>query len=769
MNRTMRHRLRVRPSRAPSLISVPRFVASSIWRVLKFGLVLVVFAAMLVGGIFGGMLVGYVSTAQPIAVADLTIRTETSYIYDTQGNVMAKLTGSQNVDRQVVSWDKIESTYLPAAFKAIEDERFDTHIGIDPRRIGSAILSFFSNAGTASHGGSTITQQTVKMITGKDQVSAQRKIQEWYNAIRLEKMLNKWQILELYMNLVPMSNSYVGVQSAAEAYFGKDVQDLTLPECAVLAAIPNLPAYYNPFTESGRRNVLRRQRIVLGKMYELGWITEAQYNDALNTEVHFKDPPAATTTASTQSYFVDYVIGQVKADLMTKRGLSADLALAAIYNYGYKIQTTMDPNVQAQIDASFHTESLFVTSESAVADFPERPQAGIVVLDTKTAQIRGMYGGFGDKSGNFVLDRAVDIARQPGSSIKPLDVYGPGIDMGKITAATMVEDKQVFLDNQNPNTPYPKNSYAGFYGFMTIRNAIKVSSNTVAAQVWLNFIGGNDSVQYLKNVGIDRVTEKYVSIALGGFNKGMSPLEMAGGYNTFANGGLYVKPVAYTTVTDADGNIILQNTVDYQQVYRPETAYIITKLLEEPLLGPDTAFGHGGTAASAGFIRNAKGEVISTAGKTGTTDNNRDKWFVGFTPYYTAAVWYGYDNRLKSIEVPAGDRSNAIRIWKDVMTRLHADLTPQSWYVPPGVVSARICIASGELATPACIAAGDFVITEYFLPGTVPTTYCTIHNPVVTPTPVVTPEPSPTVAPTLGPTPTPTVAPTPTVEATPTP
>ncbi len=774
----MRHRLRSRPSRSPTLLSVPKLFGRTFWRVLKIALMVLVLVGMLGGGVLGGMLLGYISTAQPIAVADLRIKTETSYIYDTQGSVMAKLTGTQNVDRQVVSWDQVSETWLPAAFKAIEDERFDTHIGIDPRRIGSAVLSFFTNAGTATHGGSTITQQTVKMITGKDQVSAQRKIQEWYNAIRLEKMLNKWEILELYMNLVPMSNNYVGVQSAARAYFGKDVKDLSLPECAILAGIPNLPAYYNPYTESGRRNVLRRERIVLGKMLELGWITKAQYDEALDVEVVFQDPPETTTALSTQSYFTDYVIQQVKNDLMERRGLSADLALTAIYNYGYRIQTTMDPAVQAQVDTVYNTRKNFVVDEKAVADLPESPQSGIVVLDNQTGQIRAMYGGYGPKTGNFVLNRATDIHRQPGSSIKPLDVYGPGIDLGRITAATVIEDKEVFLDNQNPNNPYPKNSYDGFYGMMTARNALKVSSNTAAAQFWLQYIGGNDSVAYLKSVGIDRVKERYVSIALGGFNKGMNPLEMAGGYLTFASGGLYMKPVAYTTVTDIDGNVILENTATYQQVYKAETAYIITKMLEEPLTGRNTAFQHSGTAYQYGFIKNAKKETIPTAGKTGTTDNNRDKWFVGYTPYYTAAVWFGYDNRLKTIEIPEKDRAGAVRIWFDVMTRIHADKAPQAWYVPPTVQTARICVASGQLATPNCEAAGSgsgtYVIKEYFLPGTVPTTYCEFHNPVATPTPDVTPEVTPDVTPDVTPvdTPTPTGAPaataTPTTGPTPT-
>jgi penicillin-binding protein 1A len=234
-------------------------------------------AGLLLGGLGGGMLVGYITTAQPLYIDQIKNTNETTHIVDQNKEDVAILTGTQNINREYVAFAAVEHTYINEAFMAIEDERFEEHIGIDPKRIGSAILSALANGGSATHGGSTITQQTVKMISGADQISAQRKIQEWFNAIELEKQKSKDEIMELYINLVPMGNSYVGIQSAAKAYFDKDAADLNLTECAFLAGVPNRPATYNPLTENGRRNALRRMRIVLSKMYELGMISESEY------------------------------------------------------------------------------------------------------------------------------------------------------------------------------------------------------------------------------------------------------------------------------------------------------------------------------------------------------------------------------------------------------------------------------------------------------------------------------------------------------------
>lgn len=735
-------RLRGRPSHSSINETVPQTIFVVLKQFFKVIIITMVILGLTLTGVGAGMMVGYVSTAKPLNIWQLKGKNETSYIYDSKGIVLAKLTGSQNIDREYIYYNDFSSTFIDEAFKAIEDERFDTHIGIDYKRIVGALLSFITTAGNPTSGGSTITQQTVKMISGANELSAQRKIQEWYNAIRLERQFKKWQIMELYVNLVPMGNSYIGIQSAAKAYFGKEASKLNLPECAFLAGVPNLPGRYNPLTESGRRNAFRRQRIVLGKMLDLGHISKKQYDEALATEIRFITKAVTNTSVIVNSYFVDYTIDQVKKDLMVVRGYSSSLALTTIYNYGCKIYTTMDSSIQSILDTSFKTESLFVTNKAKVADFPEHVQGGMAVIDPKSAQIKALAGGFGVKDANFVLNRAADIERQPGSTIKPIAVYAPSIDLGKITASTIIEDKPLYLNKETPNVQYPKNSYNSHLGAMTVRNGLKISSNTFAAQVWMR-LGGLNSLEYLKRVGLDRPSENYLSIAFGGFNKGMSPLDMAAAYQPFANNGQYAKPICYTKVTDVEGNIILNGVPKFDQVYKPETAAIMNSLLQEPLLPANTAFNHGGTAPGYG-IKNKKGESITTAGKTGTADGNRDKWFVGYTPYYIGAVWYGYDGRLKTINIPSNDTMNAIKIWHNVMTKIHASLSPDTFYEPPTLIKSDICISTGLLATDACRAAGSgrstFVVTENFLPGIEinPTAYCNKHVLIVTPTPVIT-------------------------------
>jgi penicillin-binding protein 1A len=737
-----RKRVKGRPSSSAVNETLYQTISVVFKQFIKVAVALILIAGLAFGGIGAGMMVGYVTTAQPLNLGQLRSKSETSFIYDANGNEIARLTGSQNIDREFITYDHFSNTFLEKAFIAIEDERFETHIGIDLRRIASSLVNFFTTAGNPTQGGSTITQQTIKMISGADKRSAQRKIQEWYNAIRLERQLSKWEIMELYVNLVPMSNSFIGIQSAAKGYFGKNASELNLAESAFLVGIPNLPGRYNPLTESGRRNAFRRQRIVLSKMLELGSITDEEYKTALETEIRFVKKSTTDNSIPVHSYFVDYAIDTVKRDLMTERGYSSSLALTTIYNYGLKIHTTMDPSVQSAIDAAFQNEKLFYTNKALIEDFPEPPQAGMVIIDPSSARIIGMAGGYGRKEANFILNRATYIQRQPGSSIKPIAVYGPALDMGFITAATIYKDQILYLNRETPNDPYPLNSYRTYYDEMTIRNAIKISSNTIAAQVWMD-LGGLNSLEYLKSVGINRPTENYVSISLGGLNQGVSPLEMASAYQPFANNGQYSKPTCYTRVTDTDGNIILEALPKFFQVYKPETAAIMNSILQEPLLPSSTSLPYGGTAV--GYqIKNSKGEIITTAGKTGTADGNRDKWFVGYTPYYIGAVWYGYDGRLKTINIPSQDSMSGVKIWHTIMTRIHANLTPADFYEPPTLEKLEICVLSGKLATQECKNAGKYVITEFFMQGDEnnPTEDCPIHQPKIPITAIPTQIPS---------------------------
>jgi len=725
-------RLRGKPTHAAVSHSWLGGLGGTIAVFLKLFFVIFLLIVFIVGGFGGGMLVGYIATAKPLSLEKLKAsdKTETSFVYDINGTEIAKLTGSENIDRIFVPYGEVKGTYIDEAITSIEDERFYEHNGIDLQRIGSAILSALANGGTASHGGSTITQQTVKMISGQDQVSAQRKVQEWYLAMALEQKLSKDEIMEYYVNLAPMGNNYVGIQAAAQNYFGKDAKDLTLPECAFLAGIPKSPSYYNPLRESGRRNAMRRMRVVLQKMHELGKITDQQYTDALNTELVFKS--AKTTTSTTvKSYFVEYAVDEVIADLQKERNLSLSMAETAVFTGGYKIYTTLEPNVQAALDSTFQTQSLFQADPAAIEDFPEKPQGGMVVINVATGAIAGMQGGYGEKTTSWGWNRAVDIARQPGSSIKPLIDYAPAFETKILVPTDQLLDKLMPLDDSKPGVMWPKDSDTPTDGLLTIRQSVVKSKNIVAVQVWKE-LGAQTALFFLSQVGIDRTTEAYPSTAIGGFNQGMSPLEMAAAYATFANNGVYRDPYAYTKVLDTNGDVVLEKTVTPHRVYSAETTFLMTNILQDVITG--------GTAANQVFpIKNTAGDAIDVAGKTGTTDENVDKWFCGFTPYYAASTWYGYDNNLRKTVIPKNDRNDAMKIWNDAMQKIHMDLAAASFSKPDDVVQLTICSQTKQLATDSCKALG-YAITDYFIVGDplTPTTECPGH---------LTPTPSPGVVP----------------------
>ncbi len=690
----------------------------------KIVLVLVLCACFLLGGFLSGMLLGYISSAKPLSIADLTNTEEvqTSFVYDSEGNVIAKLTGNENVDRIYVSISDVKNTYIDEAITSIEDERFYEHSGIDIRRIGSAVLSAVANGGTATYGGSTITQQTVKLITGDDEHSTSRKVQEWFSAMSLEQDLSKDEIMELYINLAPMGNNYVGIQAAAQNYFGKNAAELNLTECAFLAGLPKSPSYYNPRRESGRRNALRRMRIVLSKMHELGKITDEEYEEALNTELVFKTREARSSN-DINSYFAEYAIKEAVNDLAEARGISKALATTIIYNRGYHIYTTLEPDVQAVVDEAFMNRDLFQTDPSALADLPEKPQAGMVVMNVKTGAIAAMQGGYGTKTVNLGLNRATDAYRSPGSSIKPILDYAPALDLQIITPSMIYTDQESHLDPSNEGKVWPLNADRSYAGPMTIRRAITQSKNTIAVQVW-NDVGGDTALWYLSREGIDRLEEgSYPAQAIGALTTGVSPLEMCGAYNTLAASGTYTEPHAYTEVRDNDGNVVLTCHPKSYKVFTDETSFLISDMLED-VITDGTASGH------AAIVTNSNGEYIGTAGKTGTTDDNLDKWFCGYTPYYSAAVWYGYDNRLRQTVIPSGDRNNAIRIWYYVMSRIHGDCPSVGFPKPDTIIQVQVC-SSGYYANEWCVQEGT-VYTDYFIAGSylTPTSDkpCPIHK-----------------------------------------
>lgn len=730
----LRKKVSGRPSRSMSVVSVPGALWSGVKKALLLITVLLLAAMAFMGGSGLGMLSGYISTARPLEIVDVKETYEATYIYDRNGSEIAVLTGSQNILREYVPISIIKKTYIDDAFIAIEDERFETHKGIDPKRIANSIGNIFLSFGGDTHGASTITQQVVKMMSGADDRSAPRKIQEWERAIDLEKRLDKDGIMELFVNMVPMGGQYVGVQSAAKAYFGKDVSELDLAECAFLAGIPNLPSIYNPATEHGKRNALRRMRIILAKMLETEKITDAEYQDALNRELIFVSRQDTGSGSSVNSYFVDAVINEVITQLMVQRGYSYQLASVAVYQHGLTIETTMDPEIQKIAEESFKKKELFSANYDALPDSPQIPQAGVTIVSNQEdsmGQIVAMVGGFGEKTSNMIFNRATQAYRQPGSSIKPILVYAPAMDTGFVTAASVLIDEEKHLDPRNPDRAWPQNSDRRYEGPVTIRHALRHSLNTTAVEVYTELLSPSIGLSYLKRMGVDRTTETQPAGALGAFGKGMTTVEMVGAYTALANRGIYTEPYLFTRVIDAEGRVLLEHKPKFEQVFSTETADIMTNLLVDtirnaPWIGPYSSIGQ-----------------QPVAGKTGTSDERIDRWFCGYSPYYTAAVWYGFDNANgRRTEINRADTPSPIKIWRDIFAQIHEDLEIRSFPMSDKVVSRKVCAESGMLPTEFC----PKTITEYFdstKSHSYPRLPCSIHAEKREPDPDDTVDPVP--------------------------
>jgi penicillin-binding protein 1A len=668
---------------------------------LKISFVSSIIFLFAITGILAGTIIGFIQTSDAVSPEDLALTGFTTNIFDYEGNLMTPLHGDKN--REWVDINTVPDN-LKNAFIAIEDKRFYQHPGIDIKRTLSAGIGFLQSSNT-THGGSTITQQVVRNLTNEFERTIQRKLQEQWRAIELERHLTKDQILEIYVNVIYMGNNAYGVQSASKLYFNKDVADLTLGESAVIASITNRPSYFNPLTEAGRENVKIRQEIILSEMLGL-YITEEEYQSALNEELQYAiKNNDSNANATVQSYFVDQVVTDVRKDLMAK-GYSYDLASKMIYNNGLKIYTTMDKNLQRHIEAVFSNPTNFPVVQQNLA-----PKASMVILDVKTGQVRALYGGAGPKEISMGFNFATDLKKQPGSTMKPIAVYGPAIDLKKLTAGTVFDDVAIYMDPQNPDERYPTNyNKTQYRGLVTAREALKVSLNTVAAKVWAIDSGfSRSALQYLKKVDINRDQENYISTALGGLEDGVSPLQMAAAYVPFANKGVYAKPTTYTKVEDSRGNILLENKPAPVFVYDDTTAFIITDMLKD-------AVSPGGTGYPYGLIQNG---AMPSAGKTGTTSENFDKWFVGYSPYYVGATWYGYE---RNTTLTPNEYNKALSLWSDVMERVHKNLPSKPFDTPSGIVKKMIDKYSGKVPSPLSYQdpRGDAVLEEIYARGTEP-------------------------------------------------
>lgn len=668
-----------------------------IWKII---LLTLVWGILIVIGLGIGVVYSIFNGAGDLPLDKFEIENFTSIVYDKDGNEYTRLDTTE--DRIYVSLNEM-SPYLPKAFIAIEDERFETHFGVDIKRTGAATIKWLTT-GNSDFGGSTITQQLIKKVTQDEGRSWQRKVREIVRAIQLEKKMSKDQIIELYMNLIFLGEGAYGVETAAHTYFNKTAEELTIAECAMIGGLAQAPSSVNPF--SNYEKAKARQELVLSKMYTLGYITQEQYNEAKSQELAVER--GTESGNSSNSYFVDAVIEEVIGDLSEKYGVEYVVAQKMLFHNGYSIYTTIDPKIQSDIETVYKDQSYFKTRSG----YDPELQSAMVIIDYKKGNVVGLVGGAGEKTTLRGLNRATQAHRQPGSSFKPLSVYGPALENGIVTAATVYDDCLTTF-KVGVNTWTPENSPKSYTGLITTRLALRDSKNVIAAKIF-NDLGVAASRTFITKLGITTLTGADVypaTLALGGLTKGVTLMEQAGAYATFANDGIYLEPKLYTKVVDRNGEVVLEKVSKVNQVMSKQNAYILTSMLQ--------------TGATSGTGYEANMPNMSVAGKTGTSNNSKDRWFCGYTPYYTGVVWVGYD-KPKSVSVSGNPAS---KIWKAVMTKVHDGLENKAFVKPAGIASYEICKDSGMIPTELCKndPRGSRVTTEYFANGTQPTESCTMH------------------------------------------
>lgn len=645
---------------------------------------------------------------------------QTSVIYyydDDTGSYreLQKLYGSEN--RTWASFAEIPSDLIFACI-SIEDKRFLEHDGVDWLRTAKASLNMFLG-GSSTYGASTITQQLIKNLTDEDEVTVRRKLVEILRALEFEKTNSKDDIMEWYLNTIYLGEGCYGVKSAAEVYFGKELSDLTVAECASLIAITNNPSIYDPYINEEKN--IERQRIILYEMYDQEYIDRSEYEEAINQELIFTNGSGSSDAdgdSEYYSYFVDQVIRDVVSDLMKQTGFDYNTAYQMVLSGGYKIYCTIDPEVQAAVDEIYTDLSNIPDTESY-----QQLQSGIVIVDNETGDVVALAGGVGEKSGSLSWSRATQSTLSPGSTIKPLAVYAPALDLGLITPATVYDDTPYsFTDSST----WPKNTDRIYRGLMTVTQALERSTNTVAVKI-CDDVGVEYSYTFAKEqLGLSTlVAERVIGetvytdvsiapMALGGLTNGVTIKAMTAAYATFANNGVYREARTYTKVLDSDDQLVLDNRQESHTAVKEMTAWYLTNMMQSVV--------ENGTGTAAQL------DGIAVAGKTGTTTSDYDRWFCGYTPYYTCSVWVGYDEP-EEIVLTDTTANPAVTLWRKVMGIVHEDKADRSFSQPSNVVECTVCADSGLLATTWCeqdVRGSRLIKTKLSLYD-VPTAYCDSH------------------------------------------
>lgn len=764
--------------------------------------ILVIGIAAVIGvGVFAKKII---DNAPEVTPDDVRPQGFTTFVYADDGKTQIEKFVASGSNRVYKTIDQIPE-HLQHAFVAIEDQRFYEHNGIDLQGIASAAVSTLTGN---MRGASTLTQQLVKNNVFPNFVNeetlydkVERKLQEQYIALQIEKQMTKDEILEAYMNTINLGQNCLGVQAAAKRYFNKDVSELTLSESSVIAGITQNPSNLNPITDP-EANAKRRDK-VLDDMLEQGYITQDEYDEAKSDNVYerIQTTNETNTTAKPYSYFVDALAEQVLQDLQDQLGYTETQAYNALYSGGLSIYSTQNLAMQEICDEEMNDDSnypylkeygldyaltiyraddtvenygsghikkyareehgkeqglLYSSREDAeamIAEWKEtvakegdtydevinispQPQASVTVMDQYTGEVKAIVGGRGEKTTSLGLNRATDSKRQPGSTFKILAAYGPAIDQEMIGLGTVIEDKPIDVGGGK--------TVKGDKGPVTVKQAIASSLNSVAIQV-SDMVSQETGFEYCQDFGISTLVEsKEVNgqiyndygrtMALGGLTDGVLNYELCSAFAAIANEGEYNSPIFYTKILDHDGNVLLENPGESRRVIKESTAALLTLAMQSVVTSGT------GTACSLGSM--------PVAGKTGTTTSNVDLWFCGYTPYYTCAVWGGYDDNKS---VPAGTTSYRFNIWRGIMSRIHEDLEPKQFELTSSIVKKTVCKKTGLLPydgdeeetvmedyevqydengnpLPITIHTGCETVTEYFPKDAVPTKHCEGHE-----------------------------------------
>ncbi|MGM9640033.1 MAG: transglycosylase domain-containing protein [Faecousia sp.] len=722
---------------------------------LALGAVLIALSVVLITGVVFACYLGDYLQEDVIPNADYTLENidldQTSFIYyvDQNNKVVELQQIYTSIDRVWVPYDEIPQDLVHAAV-AIEDKRFFQHQGVDWVTTVKACANMFLGS-RSTFGGSTITQQLIKNLTDEDDVTVRRKVQEIFRALRFEEHYDKEVVMEWYLNTIYLGENCYGVQTAARTYFGKDVKDLTAAECASLISITNNPSLYDPYISMERNR--DRQVVVLEQMHEQGYLDDRQYQEALEQKMVFTSVSADAELYTCEncgltsirdsfeyndtdqtyqcptcsayvdipeeevdyySYFEDTVIRDVCADMMEKYGYDEKVCMQMIKTGGFHIYTTIDMEVQKLVDQVYQNMDNIPTVDSM-----QQPQSAIVVMDNATGDIVAMAGGVGKKESFLGWNRATEPL-QPGSSIKPVSVYSPAMELGVINPATLIFDGPLY-------DQYPQNYDRVYSGNTIVQDGVSQSMNTVACKV-VDSIGVEYSFDFAKNkFGLSTLIEDEVingdnktdialaPLAMGAPTFGVTVRDLTTAYGTFTNNGVWREARTYLKVLDSEGNVVLDNTQETRQILSKKTVDYMNSMLCY--------------AVSNGTSYYARIPGMTVAGKTGTTSGDRDRWFAGYTPYYTAVVWFGFD-QPESIYLTGNYVNPAARLWKAVMEPLHENLEDRDLFDYSAMRTVEICTESGLRATDACradVRDASCVMSVRLYPEDIPTKDCDVH------------------------------------------